>query len=201
MYNAGWLVNGPYSPVEVIRSLQTHSSNHTPGYFLLLSVWGSLTTTDVAIGRVLTIYCALLALSHWLIAWHAILFAPARRLIHDCRILASNAFFAFYIAHVRMYPLLLLAAGASLWMYLRLTYQLRATRRTDFLALLAAVYLMLNVHVFSVTFLVMLGIHHLLVVPKNRRWWEVSAVIAAAVLLFSPYLTVLLTSGIWSLPD
>ncbi len=95
-----------------------------------------------------------------------------------------------------MYPMLLLAAGASLWMYLRLTYQLRATRRTDFLALLAAVYLMLNVHVFSVTFLVMLGIHHLLVVPKNRRWWEVSAVIAAAVLLFSPYLTVLLTSGL-----
>ena len=73
MYNAGWLVNGPYSPVEVIRSLQTYSSNHTPGYFLLLSVWGSLTTTDVAIGRVLTIYCALLALSHWRIAWHAIL--------------------------------------------------------------------------------------------------------------------------------
>ena len=194
MYNAGWLVNGPYSPVEVIRSLQTYSSNHTPGYFLLLSVWGSLTTTDVAIGRVLAIFCALLS------------FAMAYRLARDfvapaagffmIVILASNAFYAFYIPHVKMYPMLLLAAGASLWMYLRLTYQLRATRRTDFLALLAAVYLMLNVHVFSVTFLVMLGIHHLLVVPKNRRWWEVSAVIAAAVLLFSPYLTVLLTSGL-----
>ena len=194
MYNAGWLVNGPYSPVEVIRSLQTYSSNHTPGYFLLLSVWGSLTTTDVAIGRVLTIYCALLS------------FAMAYRLARDfvapvaglfmIVVLASNAFFAFYIAHVRMYPLLLLSAGTALWLYLRLMHQMRDVRKTDYFALIAVVYLMLNVHVFSVTFLVMLGIYHLIVVPKSRRWWRVAVSIAAAVLLFSPYLAVLLTSGI-----
>ena len=194
MYNSGWLVNGPYSPVEVIRSLQTYSSNHTPGYFLLLSVWGSLTTTDVAIGRVLTIYCALLALSiGFRLARDFV--APAAGLFMIV-VLASNAFFAFYIAHVRMYPLLMLSAGTALWLYLRLVHQMRDVRKTDYFALIAVVYLMLNVHGFSVTFLVMLGIYHLIVVPKSRRWWKVSAAIAAALILFSPYLPVLLTSGI-----
>ena len=40
MYNAGFLVNGPYTPFDVIESLFENSPNHTPGYFLLLNLWG-----------------------------------------------------------------------------------------------------------------------------------------------------------------
>ena len=188
------MVKGPYSPFEVIQSLQMYSSNHTPGYFLLLSLWGNLIENDVAIGRALTISCALLSLS--------VGFRLARDFVAPVAglfmivVLGSNAFFAFYIPHVRMYPLLLLSAGSALWLYLRLIYQLRDARKTDYLALFAAAYLMVNVHVFSITFLAMLGIYHLFVAPKNLRWWQVSAAIAAAVLLFSLYAPVLLTSGI-----
>ena len=104
MFNSGWVVNQPYSPAEVIQSLQDNSPNHTPGYFLLLSAWGNITTFDVAIARVLTILCALLALS---IAYRLVrdFVAPAAGLFAVI-IVASNAFYNFYIPHSRMYPLL-----------------------------------------------------------------------------------------------
>ena len=105
MFNSGWVINHPYSPTEVIQSLQDNSPNHTPGYFLLLSAWGNLTTFDVAIARVLTIFCALLALS---IAYRLVrdFVAPVAGLFAVI-IVASNAFYNFYIPHSRMYPLLL----------------------------------------------------------------------------------------------
>ena len=120
MFNSGWLVNEPYSPIEVIQSLHKHSPNHTPGYFLLLSAWGNLTTFEVALGRVLTIYCALLSL--------AISYRIASDFVSPVAghfalvILASNSFFNNYIAHVRMYPLMLFLAGVVLRLYLRIAY-------------------------------------------------------------------------------
>ena len=41
MGNAGWLINSPYSPADVLNSLVENSPNHTPAYFLLLSQWGT----------------------------------------------------------------------------------------------------------------------------------------------------------------
>ena len=194
MFNSGWLVNGPYSPTEVIQSLQDHSPNHSPGYFLLLSAWGNLTTFDAAVGRVLTIFCALLslAISYRLVSDFvspvAGLFAAA--------ILASNAFYNFYIPHVRMYPLMLFLAGVVLWLYLRISYHVNSPRQTDYAALFLAVFALAYVHVFSATFFITLGIYHLILVPKNRIWWKVVIAVIAAFLIYSPYFVVLISDGI-----
>ncbi len=194
MNNAGWLVNSPYSPIEIIQSLQKNSPNHTPGYFMLLSLWGNLTTYDVALGRVLTIFTGLLSL------------AMAYRLARDfvapvaglfaLIIVASNAFYNFYYAHVRMYPLLVLTSSIVLWYYLHITYQQKRVKRTDYLALGAAVFGLVNTHAFSATFLLMLGIYHLILAPKNQRWLWVSVAVVVAVLLFSPWIWVLMSEGI-----
>ena len=63
MYNAGFLVNGPYTPFDVIESLFENSPNHMPGYFLLLNLWGRLTSYELAIGRILTILGALISVA------------------------------------------------------------------------------------------------------------------------------------------
>ena len=88
MNNAGWLVNSPYSPIDIIQSLQKNSPNHTPGYFMLLSLsigqshhirccpgtsfddfhrcllsLAISTTYDFVLGRVLTICTGLLSLA------------------------------------------------------------------------------------------------------------------------------------------
>ena len=194
MFNSGWVINHPYSPTEVIQSLQDNSPNHTPGYFLLLSAWGNQTTFDVAIARVLTIFCALLALS---IAYRLVrdFVAPVAGLFAVI-IVASNAFYNFYIPHSRMYPLLLFLAGVVLWLYLRIFYRLQSPKLADYVALCVAVYLLVNTHALSATFLISLGVYHLIVVPKNSSWWKVSASVIVAVLLFSPYFAVLISGGI-----
>ncbi len=194
MFNSGWVINHPYSPTEVIQSLQDNSPNHTPGYFLLLSAWGNLTTFDVAIARVLTIFCALLALS---IAYRLVrdFVAPVAGLFAVI-IVASNAFYNFYIPHSRMYPLLLFLAGVVLWLYLRIFYRLQSPKLADYVALCVAVYLLVNTHALSATFLISLGVYHLIVVPKNSSWWKVSASVIVAAFLFSPYIMVLISGGI-----
>ena len=138
MNNAGWLRNSPYSPLDILQSLQQYSPNHTPGYFMLLSAWGRLTAYDVALGRVLTIFTGLLAL--------AVTYRLARDFVAPVAglfaviIVASSAFYNFYYAHVRMYPLLVLASGIALWLYLRITHQQKRVKRSDCLALGAAVF-------------------------------------------------------------
>lgn len=193
MFNSGWVVNGPYSLAEVIESLQKHSPNHTPGYFLLLSVWGNLTAFDIAIGRILTILCALLALS---ITYRLVkdFLAPVAGLFAVV-IVASNAFYNFYIPHARMYPLLMFLAGIVFWLYLRILYHVKKGKTLDFIALCLAVFCLMNTHIFSATFLMTIGVYHLIFVPKNKIWWKVSASFIVAIVLFSPYIAVLISSG------
>ncbi len=194
MNNAGWLVNSPYSPIDIIQSLQKNSPNHTPGYFMLLSLWGNLTTYDVVLGRVLTIFTGLLSL--------AMVYRLARDFVVPVAglfaliVVASNAFYNFYYAHVRMYPLLVFTSGTVLWLYLRIIYQQSRVKQRDYLALGVAVFGLVNTHAFSATFLLMLGIYHLLIAPKNRRWLWVSVAVVAAVLLFSPWIPILIFAGI-----
>ena len=167
MFNAGWLVGGPFSPLEVMQSLYKYSPNHTPGYFNVLSMWGNLTSYDVAIGRVLGILFGLLSL--------VITFRLARDFVAPVAglfaiiIFASNAFFSFYIPHVRMYSLLLFMSGVVLWIYLSIVHRSRPAQFRHFLALGVAVFLLVNTHAFSVTFLVTLAIYHVLFVPRRSQ--------------------------------
>ena len=194
MNDAGWLINGPYSPIEILQSLQQYSSNHTPGFFMLLSVWGNLIAYDIALARIFTIFIGLLAL--------AMTYRLARDFVAPVAglfaliIIASNAFYNFYYAHARMYTLLLLTSAIALWLYLRITHQQKQVKKTDYAALGIAVFALISAHAFSAAFLLMLGIYHLLIAPKNRRWWQVSAIVLIALLLFSPWMAVLATAGI-----
>ena len=194
MHNAGWLVNGPYSPIEILQSLQRNSSNHTPGFFMLLSVWGNLIAYDIALARILTIFIGLLAL--------AITYRLARDFVAPAAglfaliIIASNTFYNFYYAYTRMYTLLPLTAAIALWLYLRIIYQQKQVRKTDYAALGIAVFALINTHAFSAAFLLTLGIYHLTAAPKNQRWRRVSAAVLIALLFFSPWMAVLATAGI-----
>ena len=186
MNNAGWLVNGPYSPIEIIQSLQKNSPNHTPGYFMLLSLWGNLTTYDLALGRVLTIFMGLLSLA---IAYRLArdFVAPAAGLF-ALIIVASNAFYNYYIPFVRFYPLLVFTSGVILWLYLRIMFRVKSTKALDYFSLLLAIFVLENTHLFCATFLAALGIYHLLFAPKNRRWLWVSVTVVTAAVMFLPVL-------------
>ncbi len=133
MNNSGWLVNGSYSPLEILQSLQRNSPNHSPFYFLLLSFWGNITANDIMLARVLSILFAMLAMALIYRLGTDFIEAPAG--LFALIIVASNAYFNHHIAFARMYTLLLFLAAAVLWLYLRIMHQQRKVRRLDYLSL------------------------------------------------------------------
>ena len=176
---------GGYSPVEVLDSVQRYTPDHMPGYPLLISLWGSLTGRQIEMGRIFSILAGLLFLAVAYRCAHDFV-APSAGLM-TLILLAGTAFFNFYIAYMRMYTLLPLISAFVLWLYLRIAHQLRRPRRLDYVALAAAVAWLIQTHLFSALFLLMLGIYHLLFAPKGRRWLWLSASVIAAVLLMLPF--------------
>ncbi len=194
MVNVGFAAEIPYSPGQVLESLQRNSANHTPLYFILLNVWGRLVGGEIALARILTVFCGLFSLTMiWRLGRDFI--APLAGLI-ALVIAASNTFFNFYIAHARMYPLLALLSGVTLWLYLRLAQRRTPATRADYLALAAVTYALANTHVFSALLFLALGAYHLLHAQKDERWLKVSLSIGAGLLLFAPWLPVVLGPGI-----
>ncbi len=186
LYTSGWLEDGPYSAAEIVDAVQRYTPDHMPGYSMVMSVWGSLTGWEVELGRVLTILTGLLFL------------AVGYRLAHDfvapiaglmaLIVFASTAFFNIYFTYMRQFTLLPLLAGLVLWLYLRITHRLRRARPSDYVLLGAAVFWMLNTHLFSALFLLMLGIYHLFFAAKNRAWLWTSATVIVAVALMLPFI-------------
>ena len=194
MVNVGFASESPYTPGEVLASLQRNSANHTPLYFLLLNLWGRLVGAEVALARLLGVFCGLLSL--------AVVYRLARDFVAPLAgllalvMMASNAFYNFYLPHARMYTLLALLAGVALWLYLRITQGRAQGHVGDYLALAAASYALANTHVFSGLLFAALGAYHLLHVRRDGRWLKVWLAFGAALLLFLPWAPVLLGPGI-----
>lgn len=190
MFNAGWVDTDAFSPVEVLQSLRRNSPNHSPLYFLILSLWGHITATDIMLARVLSIMFALLSLS--MIFRLARDFLGSAAGIFALLLACGNAFYNYYIAYARMYTLLVFLSALVLWIYLRLVDNQTIAKRRDFLALGAAVYCLANTFLFSATFLLMLGFYHLIAWSRNQNWLKISATVIVALLLFSPWLLIVL---------
>ena len=186
MYSAGWLIGGPFSPLEVIEYLDPCCSDHVPGYYYLLSAWGSLISYELASGRIFSVFCALLLI--------AVVYRLGRELMSPAAglfaviILASNAYANYYTAHLRMYPLLMLMSATALWLYLRILYAASTPLRRDCLALGAATLVLLSIHLFSLVFLLPLAVYHLVFAPRGSPWLALSKTGLAVALLSAPWL-------------
>ena len=194
MHGAGWLLNSPYSPEDVLSSLIEISPGHTPGYTLLLNQWGIFVGHDLASARVLAIFGGLLSL--------ALTYRLARDFlapiagIYALALMAGNAFFNYYYAYARMYTLFVCLAALVLWLYLRIIDQKRAVKPGDYLTLSAACYALANIHIFSGVLFVSIATFHVAVSPRDKRWLKICAAVLIAFLLFSPWLPILVSRGI-----
>ena len=192
MNHAGWLGGADYSPLDVMASIQAHSPQHTPAYFLLLNLWGALTLEDVAIGRLLSLWLGLMSLAMAYRLGRDMLGQAAG--ILTMLIAAGSAFYNLHFPMLRMYTLLIFVAGAALWLYWRMLHRVGRIKARDALALGLAIFTLAMTHAFSALFLAALGIYHLVFARKDRRWLQVSAVVAAGILAFAPYIPVLLSA-------
>ena len=190
MLGAGWL-DGGYSLDDLVQRLVHHNIANMPGYYVLLGAWGSVTGHDFALVRILGVLLYLLFLAQ-VYRLAKDLIAPVAGLFAVIIVL-SNAFFNFYIAHARPYTLLVLLSCLTTWLYLRIVYRRTEPKKMDLIALGAAVVALVMTHLFSATLLFTLGLYHLFMLPKSRRWLRVGLVIAGAVLLCLPLIAFILS--------
>ncbi len=183
---AGFFSAG-HSLLEVAQFVLEFPDGQTPGYFLLLNVWGNFTSSDTAILRVFSIYVGMLTLAMAYRLGYD--FIDPRAGIVILTLVACNAYFNYTYVHMRMYGCAVLTSAIALWLYMRMTFDHRgATVRRSF-ALFAALFALLMFHVLSTFFLVSMLIgYHTLFVRKDRRWLAFPAAIAGALALASPYI-------------
>ena len=183
--SSGGMFYGPWSPLEIWNYVQTNNPWHTPGYYLILSAWGSLVNWAIPALRVLSLLMGVLTL-----AWTYRLGADirgARAGLFALAVLGASAFLLHYFIQIRMYAFITLFSAFTLWVYMRLIRSKAEPRWWMWAGLLAGSVALLYMHYFASILLGGIGLYHLLFVRKTRRWLTVLGVFAFAALLFLPW--------------
>ena len=215
--NVGAVYRVPFTPAEVWQSVQENSPQHTPGYFFLLSGWVSLTGWTPFAMRALSLLLGVLSVA-WMYRIGHDWFSP-RVGLYAAVVMAVSAFFIHFAHEIRMYTLILLLTLTTLWLYRRLVspprHSMERVQRGSapsrlkaaslpprkggevwlYPALFLSALSLLYTHIIGAIPLAAIGLYHLLLAPKNKRWLGVTGAFGLAGLLFLPWVPVLLSEA------
>ena len=170
MIAAGALRSGPWSPEEVLSTVALRSPEQALGWPLLLSVWGRLVGWSEVATRALPLFGGLLALA-WVYRTGHDLFT-AQTGFFAALLLSASLFPQTNMLHARAFTMVMLFSAWSMWAYWRNALSPRAPGLRAQASLLIGMTGLLYSQYFGVLLLPVLGLFHLLFVPKNRRWWR-----------------------------
>ncbi len=197
VYNAGGAQYGPLSPADIWQRVSTQDAWQAPSYFFALAGWGALVGWSEFATRTLSLLFGMLSIA-WMYRLGRDLVSPTGAFAAAITVGAS-AYYLYFFHELRTYTLLVLLIICAVWAYWRIVYQ-SGGRWTQFLLFLSAL-LLLYTHYFAATVLIALCFYHLLFVPKGMKWWRAVLPLAAAGLLFLPWLVVLLSGLSSALED
>lgn len=183
VYDSGGASYGPLTPVEIWQRVATRNPWHTPGYFILLNQWGTVTGWTPFAARAFSLLVGLLAVA-WTYRAGCDLFS--RRVgVSAAVILGGSAFFIYYLHELRLYTLYALLAPLIIWLYWRLVSGKTGlyTQAAFVLSIVAVLY----THYFASLILGGIALFHLLFVPKRVEWWRVVGLMALGGASFLPW--------------
>lgn len=174
-----------YGIKKVVGFVAHQDPSHLPLYHVALSLWMRYTGRDLFTIRLLSLFTGLLAIAF---AYRLARDTCGKSVALDAVWLISFlAFFNFYAHQARMYALLSLTALWVLWSYWRIVTA-QAPTRAAWLSLFASCLTIIYTHYFAFFLLAAVGLYHLFLAPKNRRWLPICLTMAGAGLLFLPWL-------------
>ena len=160
------------------------------GWPLLLSVWGRLAGWSEVAARALPCFGGLLALAWVYRAGHDLFTAQTG--FFAALLLAASMFPQTNMLHARAFPMVMLFTAWSLWAYWRNALHPQSPGRRARASLLIGMTGLLYSQYFGALLLPVLGLFHLLFVPKNRRWWRTALLLGLAAMASVPQLPGLL---------
>ena len=164
---AGILRSGPWSLADVWDNT---APRHPPGWVVLLSVWGLFVGWSEFAIRALSLFIGLLTLA-WVYRAGSDLFAPAAGLV-AALLLSASVFHLAYMVRAELYAPVALCAVICVWYYWRVALHSQQPGNGVQAGLLLGSIGLLYSHYLGALLLPILGLFHLLFVPKNRRWWR-----------------------------
>ena len=175
---------GPRTPIEAIRYETGRWQDQAFGQVVFVSLWGPVTGwTTVAI-RALAWLAGLLTLALVYRVGHDIFHHQAG--LFATLLLVGSVLFVSYLHIARVYTFVALFATLLVWCYWRVALQEGAAGRVLQAGLLLGGIGLLYAHYLNALLLVALGLFHLLFVRKDRRWWQVSLLLALIALSAIP---------------
>ena len=135
----------------------------------LLSIWGPFVGWSEFAIRALSLFIGLLTLA-WVYRAGRDFFAPAAGLI-AALLLSASVFHLAYMARAELYAPVALCAVICVWYYWRVALHARQPGKGVQAGLLLGSIGLLYSHYLGALLLPVLGLFHLLFVPKDRRWW------------------------------
>ena len=178
---AGIVRSGPLSLEATWSYITNNNQNQAYGWPMLLAIWGHLVGWSELAVRTLSLFFGMLTLA-WVYRTGRDLLAPQAGLL-AALLLSASVFFLAYMIHARAFTLIALCSTLCIWSYWRLVLNPRPTSMGVPAGLLLGSVGLLYSHYFTALFLPVLGLFHLLFVPKNRRWLRPVLLIAVAALL------------------
>lgn len=175
----------PYGIPETVESV-INSNVHVPGYFVLMNVWIRLAGQDVFSMRMFSVYFGLIAVA---LAYRLALETGSADTAIDAALLAAClAFVVYYSYNIRMYSLLAMLSVWVAWSYWKIASIAGLAPRRYWIAYVSACAAILWVHYYGAIMLAAVGIYHLILAPKDRRWLHISLASIAAALVIVPWL-------------
>jgi len=176
--------NPPYSPTQVIESVQEYSPDQAPLYFILGAYWAQVAGWSQFSLRSLSLL------------WAVVFVAGLYRFAHDvfdkraalfaALLMITNSFVVLYFHDIRMYTMLMALGILHTWLYWRLAHNHHATRSTWCL-FVASSALLFYTHNFSTILFAGLGSYHVLLAGKSRRWLQIVLGWCLGAVIFAPY--------------
>lgn len=181
---AGVLQPDSWSLTSTWQFISNNDPHQAHGWALLLFVYGRIVGWSLVAIRALPFFCGMLALA-WVYRCGRDFFDQPSALAATI-LLAGSVFFLAYLTHARAFSLVALCSALCLWSYWRIAFNQRAAGHGVSAMFLAGSLGLMYAHYFSALLLPVLGLYHLLFMPKNRRWWRLPVLLALAALLALP---------------
>lgn len=184
MIVAGGAHFGPFTPIEAWNRVAENSPDQALGFALILSSWGQIFGWSEVSTRTLPFFAGLLALAWVYRAGHDLV-SPAVGLVAVTG-LALSVFFVTYMRVARVFTIVALLVSLVLWSYWRVVLHPRKPGIAAQIGLVAGSIGLLYAHYFAALLLVALGVYHLLLAPRNARWWRATLLLVVAAVAFLP---------------
>ena len=174
---------GPCSPAEAVRA-SARWPGQSQGHVIVFSQWGQLVGWSEFAIRSLSWLVGPLTLA-WVFRLGRDLFTPVIALA-AALLLATSVIFLTYMHVARFYGPAMLFPAIALWGYWRVALAERPPYRLAQAALVLGAAGLLYSNYFGALLVPALGIYHLFLAPRGRRWRRAPVLLVLAVLLALP---------------